>query len=96
MDASRAILASSRAFLLLAAGCTGQAGKVTVLMKDAPADVTAAVVGATSKVLLVDFDVSQSLGQEAGAARERGQHHPAAHQHRRHHLRRQLQVPVPR
>jgi hypothetical protein len=43
MKTSRLSLAASLA--LLAAGCTGQqTGKVTVLLKDAPADVTAAVV----------------------------------------------------
>ena len=42
MNASRIALAASLAFLSF--GCTGQTGKVTVLMKDAPADVTAAVV----------------------------------------------------
>jgi hypothetical protein len=47
MTTARATFASSLALLLLAAGCSGQSGqtgKVTVLMKDAPADVTAAVV----------------------------------------------------
>jgi hypothetical protein len=44
MTASRATLTAPLALLVLALGCTEQAGKVTVLMKDAPADVTAAVV----------------------------------------------------
>src|SRR5512140_3758347 len=47
MRASRATFAAPLALFLLALGCTGQTGqtgKITVLMKDAPADVTAAVV----------------------------------------------------
>jgi Domain of unknown function (DUF4382) len=42
MKATRFAVAASLA--LLAVGCTEQTGKVTVLLKDAPADVTAAVV----------------------------------------------------
>lgn len=42
MKASHVALAASLA--LLAVGCAGQTGKVTLLLKDAPADVTSAVV----------------------------------------------------
>lgn len=42
MNASRVLIAASMA--LLALGCSSQTGKVSVLLKDAPADVTAAVV----------------------------------------------------
>ena len=44
MKASRTSLAAPLALLVLALGCTGQTGKITVLMKDAPANLTAAVV----------------------------------------------------
>ena len=44
MKASRATFAAPLALFVLALGCTAQTGKITVLMKDAPADVTAAVV----------------------------------------------------
>lgn len=44
MKASRLSLPVPLALLVLVLGCTGQNGKVTVLIKDAPADLTAAVV----------------------------------------------------
>jgi len=47
MKASRTSLAAPLALLVLALGCSGQTGKVTVLMKDAPANLTAAVVTIT-------------------------------------------------
>jgi hypothetical protein len=47
MTPSRATLTAPLALFVLALGCTGETGKVTVLLKDAPADVTAAVVTIT-------------------------------------------------